>query len=134
APVPAHPGLPARCRSTAERTRGAEYRRSPDGLLSRDAAGTGRPTASRRGPTGDGFETWSRLTGDHERTGRADGRPQVTFWRRRRRGQHRARSGRRTLRLPGVQRWHTFETRLADGSITEAVIRLANGEQVTVRQ
>jgi len=29
--------------------------------------------------------------------------------------------------------WHAFEARLADGVITDAVIRLANGEQVTVR-
>ena len=37
------------------------------------------------------------------------------------------------LRAKIAGQWHAFEARLADGVITDAVIRLANGEQVTVR-
>jgi hypothetical protein len=33
---------------------------------------------------------------------------------------------------PGARRWHAFEARLADGAIKEGVIRLANGDRVTI--
>jgi len=32
----------------------------------------------------------------------------------------------------GARRWHAFEARLADGAIKEGVIRLANGDRVTI--
>ena len=33
---------------------------------------------------------------------------------------------------PDARRWHAFEARLADGVIKEGVIRLANGDRVTI--
>lgn len=54
------------------------------------------------------------------------------MWRRRpRRGGEERRDHPRAAR---ALRWHAFENRLAEGSITEAVIRLANGEEVTVAE
>ena len=32
----------------------------------------------------------------------------------------------------GARRWHAFEARLADGSIKEGVICLANGDRITI--
>jgi hypothetical protein len=37
-----------------------------------------------------------------------------------------------TETAPGARRWHAFEARLADGAIKEGVIRLANGDRVTI--
>jgi len=34
---------------------------------------------------------------------------------------------------PAERNWDTFERRFAEGAITDAVIRLANGEHVTLR-
>ena len=42
------------------------------------------------------------------------------------------RNGRSGVPPHPVQRWHAFESRLADGTILEAVIQLANGEEVSV--
>ncbi|HLG67905.1 MAG TPA: hypothetical protein VKV36_08580 [Acidimicrobiales bacterium] len=55
----------------------------------------------------------------------------MSLRRRRRRRRERPRRG---LVLPGVRRWRAFERRLAEGTITDAVIRLANGEEVTVER